>query len=108
MGTPANALRPLLLLALTLALLGGGLRFFRLGPWPFAGDELATLTEADSLFGKTVSPPESQTYRLARLVPLSYAIHYADYQLFGRDEWGSRVLIALLGTLQIVLVFICL
>jgi hypothetical protein len=108
MGVFAKPLGSLLLIALTMALLAGGLRFFRLGAWPFAGDELATFSETESLFGKDPSPPESQNYRLARLVPLSYAVHYAGYQLFGRDEWGSRVVVALFGTLQIVLVFVSL
>lgn len=98
--------RVTLLLVLALAVLAGGLRFFRLGAWPFHGDELPTLQETASLFGGHDAPPDSQIYRMPRLVPLSYAIHYSGYELFGRDEFGSRVMIALLGTLQVVLVFL--
>jgi len=53
-------------------------------------------------------PTDSQTYRLPRLIPLSFSIHYLGHHLFGRDEFGSRVIIALLGTLQVVLAFLLL
>jgi hypothetical protein len=98
--------RTTLFLILALGVLAGGLRFCRLGDWPFHGDELPTLQETASLFGEIDVPSDSQSARLPRLVPLSYTLHYLGYQLFGRDEFGSRVLIALLGTLNVLIVFI--
>jgi hypothetical protein len=98
--------RRLILIAVGLAVLAGGLRFFRLGAFPFAGDELATTTEARVLFGQQEAAAASQTDRLPRLIPLSYSIHALDYALFGTDEFGSRVLMAVLGTLSVVLIFL--
>ena len=60
----------LLAIALGLAFLAGGLRFYRLGDWPFYGDELATFTEVDSLFGSAEVAANSQAYRLPRLIPV--------------------------------------
>jgi hypothetical protein len=86
-------------------MLAGILRFHRLGDWPFAGDEILTFPEVDSLFeGPSVSTIE-QKDRLPRLIPLGYLVQYLDYQLFGRDEYGSRVLIALLGTASVAVIF---
>src|SRR5262249_10990155 len=39
------------------------------------------------------------------VIPLGYFVLYLDHQIFGRDEFGSRVLTALLGALHVVLVF---
>jgi hypothetical protein len=100
------ARRTTLLLVLALGVLAAGLRFWRLGDWPFHGDEVPTLQEAAVLFGEVEVPPDSQAARLPRLVPLSYALHYIGYQLFGWDEFGSRALIALLGTLNVLIVFV--
>ncbi len=98
--------RSTLLIALTLALLAGGLRFYRLGDWSFSGEELTTILESDTLFGTTRFGPSSQIYRLPRLIPLSHTLLQGGYLLFGRDEFGCRVLPALLGTLCVVLVFL--
>ncbi len=101
-----TSLRTTLLVTIGLALAAGGLRFYRLGDWSFAGEELTTLAETDSFFGKTEDKPSSQIYRLPRLIPVSYTILQGGYELFGRDEFGCRVLPALLGTLAVVLVFL--
>jgi hypothetical protein len=98
--------RATLLIVLVLAVLAGGLRFFRLGDWPFHGDELPTLQETASFVGTFDAPESSQIYRMPRLVPLSYVTHYVGYELFGRDEFGSRSILALLGTLHVLLVFL--
>jgi hypothetical protein len=105
--------RAVLCIVLALGVLAGGLRFFRLGTWAFHGDELPTVEEADYLFQGYERPDltgiaAEQFGRLPRLIPLSYAVHYLGYCLFGRDELGSRVIIALLGTLNVLLVFLCL
>jgi hypothetical protein len=100
--------RSLLLICLALGLLAAGLRFYRLGDWPFHGDELATIDEAQSLMHAVDGPLTNQADRLPRLIPLSYFLHYLDHELFGRDEFGTRVLNALLGTLHVVIVFLLL
>ena len=94
----------LIAIALALGLLAGGLRFYRLGAWPFFGDELATFREADALVAD--EPGDTQTDRLPRMIPLSYLIHRAGYALFGRDEFGSRAVLALLGATQVAFVFL--
>src|SRR5262249_13092378 len=97
--------RTLLLLCLALVLLAGALRFYRLGDWPFFGDEVASFDEAQSLVQEHSEPLTTQADRLPRLIPLSYFLLYLDHELFGRDEFGSRVLTAILGTLHVLLVF---
>ena len=93
------------LIALGLAVLAGGLRFYRLGDWPFRGDELATLQEWTAWVHGAPLDPGSQTYRLPRLLPLSYGFYSLGYELFGQDEFASRVCPALLGTLYVLLAF---
>jgi hypothetical protein len=92
-------------ICLALGLLAAGLRFYRLGDWPFHGDELAAIEEAQSLVQKHDGPLTAQKDRLPRLIPLGYFLLYIDHELFGRDEFGTRVLTAILGTLHVVLVF---
>ena len=89
-----------------LGLIAGGLRFFRLGDYPFAGDELSTIAETQSLLEKHDGPLTSQLDRLPHLIPLAYLTHALGYRLFGRDEFGSRVLMAILGTGGVVIVFL--
>src|SRR3954469_5826295 len=88
--------RTLLGVALVLALLGGGLRFFRLGSWSYTGDELAAFEEERSLYAGEPTPEGSQADRLPRLLPLGYLTLYVGDSLFGPDEFGSRVAVALL------------
>ncbi|MBK8015020.1 MAG: glycosyltransferase family 39 protein [Deltaproteobacteria bacterium] len=89
-----------LLLVLSLCL-----HFFRLGMWPFAGDEVHTAREAASLMGDIDFHHSSQLYRLPRMIPVSYTLLWIGYELFGRDEFGSRVMPAILGSLQVPLVY---
>jgi 4-amino-4-deoxy-L-arabinose transferase-like glycosyltransferase len=81
-----------------LAALAASLRFYTLGDWSFAGDEIATLQETRALFGPGEPAGESQIDRLPRVIPASYIINRAGYALFGWDEWGTRVVSALSGT----------
>ncbi len=74
-----------------------GLRLAGLGHWSFAGDELATTREAGVLYDGRPADPDSQTARLPRLLPASYLLHFLGYQLFGTDEFGSRLPAALAG-----------
>jgi len=97
-----------LLIALFLLILAGSLRFYKLGAWPFAGDETSTFAEERSLFHLDDVPPDTQTYRLSRVIPLSYLFHHISDAVFGRDEFGSRVIMAVLGTLGVVVVFLML
>jgi hypothetical protein len=101
-----TARRSGLLLILALLVLAGGLRFFRLGAWPFGGDELSTFVETTSLFDPDDDESTVQLARLPRVIPVGYLVHSVGYHWFGTDEFGSRALLALLGTLQVVLVFV--
>jgi 4-amino-4-deoxy-L-arabinose transferase-like glycosyltransferase len=98
--------RTVILTALALAVLAGGLRFYRLGAWPFFGDELATFNEAQCFSEGSTDQENSQVARISQLIPVSYLVHKADYALFGRDEFGSRALMALLGTALVVIAFL--
>lgn len=84
------------------------LRFYKLGAWPFAGDELATLDEEVVLFDAGQNSRDTQTYRLAHAIPLGYAVIHVGHLLFGRDEFGGRVLLAVFGTLGVAAVFLLL
>jgi hypothetical protein len=95
-------------IALGLVLLAGTLRFHKLGDWPFAGDELATLEEEEAFYGNKPVSPESQIYRLPHIIPLSHFFHHVGQTLFGRDEFGSRVLLAVFGTLGVGAAFLLL
>lgn len=92
--------------AILLVIAAGALRFYKLGEWSFAIDEVATLSETRALFDPTLAPPDSQTSRLPRLVPLGYLASWAGYAGFGAEEFGSRVVPALAGTLMVGVVFV--
>jgi len=99
-----KGLRPLAS-AVIIALLAAVLRFYDLGAWPYSGDETASLHEEDVLFHDVQVSHDSQAYRLPHLIPASYLAFHISHALFGRDEWGTRVVVALLGVLSVVLVF---
>lgn len=94
--------------ALVLLVLAVALRFHGLGSWPFAGDEVATLREDQVMFHGAQASQESQTYRLPHLIPLGYAVLHLSHTFFGSDEFGSRVLLAILGGASVLLVFLAL
>ncbi|MDR0611471.1 MAG: glycosyltransferase family 39 protein [Planctomycetaceae bacterium] len=102
---------------LLLLLLSGLLRFYKLGEWSFGFDELFTRLETRVFFGEypihddyfrngTVQPEQTQYYRLPQLLLASYMVHRLDYQLFGDDEWGSRFLMAVMGSLSAGVLFL--
>lgn len=93
---------------LGLLLVAGSLRFYGLGEWSHAGDETATFEEVDSLFGRPPAAVPGQIARLPRLIPLAHSTLQLGYQIFGRSELGSRMLPALLGTLNVGLLFLLL
>ena len=93
-------------MCVVLVVLAGSLRFYRLGDWPFHADELATIAETSSLFDGPISSGDSQIDRLPRIIPLSHWIHRFDYRWFGQGEFGSRVVMAILGTFTPLLVFL--
>jgi hypothetical protein len=105
-GRLLNLKHPVFVISVSLVLLAGGLRLFRLGAWSFHGDELAMLKETTALRTPHQGPLTEQGDRLPRLIPVSYRLQLLGYELFGQDEWGTRVLPALLGTLQVLLVFL--
>ncbi|MDR2440170.1 MAG: hypothetical protein LBE12_12495 [Planctomycetaceae bacterium] len=100
-----------------LVLFAGALRFYKLDAWSFGFDELFTTLEAKILFGEadvpdeylqngTVQPENTQYYRLPRLLCASYTVHRLGYWLFGEDEFGSRALMAILGSLGVGVIFL--
>ncbi|MDR1477604.1 MAG: hypothetical protein LBJ00_01545 [Planctomycetaceae bacterium] len=105
------------LVFLVLVFFAGVLRFYCLGEWSFGFDELFTTLETKIFFGEVpvpdeylkngkTQPEETQLYRLPQMMFVSYVIHWSDYKLFGTNEFGSRVLMAVLGTLSIGVIFI--
>lgn len=92
----------------TILILGAALRFYGLGAWPFAGDETATLLEEKVLFHDVQVSEHSQTYRLPHLIPVSYFLLHISQTLFGSDEFGSRFLMAIVGTAGVVAIFMLL
>jgi hypothetical protein len=104
--------KTILVAIISLTIVSGSLRFIRLGKWSFDVDELATFIEDRSLFVEEYSsetnPIERQYNLLPRITPLSYAIEHVGFMIFGRDEFGSRVLPAIVGTVTVVAVFLLL
>lgn len=103
-----NVLKRRWIIALGLMLVAGSLRFYKLGAWPFAGDELGTIGEERLFFEGGAAGSESQAIRLPRVIPLSYLVHHVGDSVFGRDEFGSRVLMAVFGTLGVGVTFVLL
>ena len=108
-------MRKIILVLLILAV-AGSMRFAKLGTWSFDHDEQFTILETNILFGLaevpethlkggTVRPEDSQLARLPKMLPLAYATHRLGYYLFGENEFGSRVLPAVFGTLSVGAVF---
>jgi hypothetical protein len=95
------------------------LRFYKLGEWSFIGDEIATQIEARSLVENQPlpesiknhpfhhpDPEKSQFYRLPRLIFVAYFVHWLDYRLCGDDEFGSRVFMAVMGSMSVGIAFL--
>jgi hypothetical protein len=91
----------LVLLGVSVCLLAAALRFYRLGAWPFHGDELFNLMETDALLHGS-GLPDTQSERLTRIIPLSYLVHALGNNTFGRDEFGTRAIVALLGVVSVL------
>ena len=110
-------LRRQLLLFVLFVAVAAAMRFYRLGEWSFGFDEFFTTIETKVLMGERPIPPEhlqggalkeadSPLLRLPRMIPVSYFIHWLDYRLFGEDEFGSRVLMAAIGSLSVGVIFV--
>ncbi|MDR1962762.1 MAG: glycosyltransferase family 39 protein [Planctomycetaceae bacterium] len=102
-----------------LVLLAALLRFYGLGTWSFDRDEIATKIECryffehqplpDSIKGHPCYHPEeekSQFCRLPRLVCAASFVHWIDCRIFGEDEFGSRFLMAVMGSLSVGIAFL--
>jgi hypothetical protein len=89
---------PFWALALAVIALAACTRLFKLGDWPFSGDEVATLQETRAFFEPGFVAPEPQIALLPRAIPVSYYVNSAGYAWFGWSEWGSRVMPAAAGT----------
>ncbi len=93
-----------LLVALALLALAAGLRFVRLGDWPVANDEFYTLIVTDAWVSGDRS--DTPTARMSQVLPLSYTLHALNNGLFGRTEFGTRVMPAVFGSLTPCLLFL--
>lgn len=85
--------------------LATGLRLTGLGRWPFASDELGTFREVEHFH----NPPNPLTHpdqAVPRVIPLSMLALDTGYRLFGRDEFGGRLLVALFGVANVAVVVI--
>jgi hypothetical protein len=103
------------LLFFVLILLAGTMRFYHLGTWPFAMDELFTPIETHVWMGEmnvpdeylgNEKPEQTQIYRLPRMLLVAHFVHWIDYKFFGESELGSRFLMAVIGTLCVGLIFV--
>jgi hypothetical protein len=103
------------LLFFVLIILAGVMRFSYLGTWSFAMDELFTPIETHVWMGEMDVPEEyleggkqqeqTQLYRLPRALFVAHFVHWVDYKLFGENEFGSRFLMAVIGSLSIGIIF---
>jgi hypothetical protein len=95
---------------IAVSLIAGGTRFYGLGKWSFDADEISALIEERVFFyGEHFaddSQYNNQYERLPRIVPIGYFALHLGYEAFGRDERGSRVVPAIIGTVTAALVFL--
>lgn len=91
-----------LMLGVCIAVIALLLRMFNIGAWPFDGDEFFTLADIVSMETGGKSGPGTG---LQGVIPLAYHLNYIGRAAFGYDEFGSRMMSALLGTLSVVVVF---
>ena len=105
---PANPSRAQLwfgfLVVLTASL---GVNFIGIGQWPWDHDEVASLVE----LGIYETPHDkgrfaTQVERLPKLVPVWYSLQGLFLRVLPADEFGSRVLSALCGSLTVALAFL--
>ena len=87
-----------LLVALAVLVLAGGLRVAKLGAWSFAGDEVASVQEADALLDDRAVTDDPIT-RLPRVTPVGVAVHGSSYRSLGRTEFAARLPAAVVGAL---------
>ncbi|MDR0608896.1 MAG: hypothetical protein LBG58_02205 [Planctomycetaceae bacterium] len=108
-----------IIITIILIVLALFLRFYKLGEWSFDIDEVATQIEVRSFFDHQPLPEsiknhpahhsdleKSQFYRLPRLICGAHFVHWVNNRLFGEDEWGSRVLMAVMGALSVGFAFL--
>ena len=80
-----------------------GLRAAGLGAWPFGSDELGTFDDVRVFYDPPV-PVTHPDQKVPQVIPLSMTLLDFGHRLFGRDERGSRVLVAVLGVAHVALV----
>jgi hypothetical protein len=81
------------------------LRLAGLGTWPFASDELGSFNDV-ALFN---DPPPQITHpdqAVPPVIPVAMAALDLGHRVFGRDEFGCRVVVAAFGVLHIAAVVI--
>ncbi|MDR1290094.1 MAG: hypothetical protein LBK06_02720 [Planctomycetaceae bacterium] len=100
-----------------LVILAGLLRFYHLGDWSHGFDENYTPIETLYFFeghpipshlfkDQQSDPAQSQFARLPAMIVAAYFVHWVDYRLFGVDEFGSRFLMAVMGSFCVGIIFL--
>lgn len=90
---------------LIVSIVSATLLFCGLSSWPWDHDEVATLIEMGVLDLPVDGAPLEQLKRLPKLVPVWYSSQHAFLTVLPRNEFGTRVLGALCGTLTLLSVF---
>lgn len=96
--------RPWTPLFLAILLLAVVLRMTGIGQWSFASDELGTFKDVQEFRGWETYAQDDPDRNLPRMIPLAMGLHVIGHSLFGTDEAGSRLLPAVFGILQILVV----
>lgn len=81
--------------------------FYKLGAWPFGLDEVPSLMELGILDTEHAQGGfKEQLKRLPQLVPTWYFAQRLFLQVFPADEFWTRVLSAVCGSLTVILVYV--
>ncbi|MDR3196905.1 MAG: glycosyltransferase family 39 protein [Planctomycetaceae bacterium] len=100
-----------------LVVLAAMLRFYHLETWSHGFDENYTTMETRYFFEGQPIPSymfknsqfdlkNSQFSRLPPMIIAAYYVHWLNYRLFGDDEFGSRILPAVMGSFCVGIVFL--
>ena len=106
MTLPGTSVLRNLGILLAVVTLSAFLQFHRLSDWPWDHDEVYALAELGLRQSPVENVPEDQLTRMPRLLPAWAAAQGAFLRVLPHDEWGTRVLPALCGTLGVVVAFL--
>jgi uncharacterized membrane protein len=92
--THANEIQIEYILLISLTVLGGLLRFYKLGTWSFWGDEVFTLSPKEDGFNYSI-------WRRS----LATTLIRATVSALGENEWNARLIPTIIGVLSIPLLY---